>query len=88
MSDERSLQTSREAIRSALSEIAPEADLDKVPPDANLREELDLDSMDFLRFVTGLHERLGVDIPESDYARIATLRTCMEYLDARAGRRT
>ena len=47
--------------------------------------QLDLDSMDFLNFVVGLHAALGVDIPEADYAKLATLDGCVEYLAARRG---
>ena len=64
----------------ALGAIAPEADLAALRPDAALREELDLDSMDFLNFVVRLHDRLGVDVPERDYPRLATLDGCVRYL--------
>ncbi len=73
----------RETVRRVLAGIAPEADLDHLAPDASLREELDLDSMDFLRFVVGLHEALGVDIPEADYRRLATLQGSVAYLGGR-----
>lgn len=72
-------------VRSILGGIAPEVDLGRVKPDADLRDELDIDSMDFLRFVVGLHERLGVEIPEADYPRIRTLDACVAYLAERAG---
>jgi len=75
----------RDAVLSILGGIAPEVDLSSVRPDADLREELDIDSMDFLRFVVGLHDRLGVDVPESDYPRIRTLAGAVAYL---ADRRT
>ena len=75
----------RDAVLSILGGIAPEVDLSSVRPDADLREELDIDSMDFLRFVVGLHDRLGIDVPESDYARIRTLAGAVAYL---ADRRT
>jgi len=72
-----------------LGGIAPEADLATLDPGADLRESLDLDSMDFLNFVVGLHQGTGIDVPESDYARLATLDACVDYLDsagvARAG---
>ena len=67
-----------------LGGIAPEADLAALDPGADLRESLDLDSMDFLNFVVGLHEGTGVDVPESDYARLSTLEGCVAYL-AEAG---
>ena len=78
----------REEIRARVLEelgrIAPEADLAALPESAPLREELELDSMDFLHFATALHDALGVDIPESDYGRIASLQGCVDYLAARA----
>ncbi len=70
-------------VRSILGDIAPEVDLAHVRRDADLRDELDIDSMDFLRFVVGVHERLGVDVPEADYPRIRTLEDCVAYLDRR-----
>jgi len=74
----------REQIRSAVLEaigaIAPEADLSTLRADVALREQLDLDSMDLLNVVTALHRSLGVEIPEADYPRLATLDACVEYL--------
>ena len=73
----------RAAILGVLGEIAPEADLGVVRGDAPLREQLDLDSMDVLNFAVGLHAALGVDIPEADYAKLATLDQCVAYLEKR-----
>lgn len=72
-------------VRSILGGIAPEVDLASVRPDADLRDELDIDSMDFLRFVVALHERLGVDVPEAHYPRIRSLDGCVAYLAEHAG---
>lgn len=72
----------RDAIRETLARIAPEADLDALPTDQDMREELDLDSMDFLNFVIALHERLGVDIPEADYPKLVTFEGALGYLQA------
>jgi acetyltransferase-like isoleucine patch superfamily enzyme/acyl carrier protein len=71
------------AVARVLHGIAPEADATALAPDASLREALDLDSMDFLRFVAGLHRELGVEVPEADYPRLATLGGCQDYLAAR-----
>jgi acyl carrier protein len=71
------------AIREGLSAVAPEADLDTLRPDENVRQALDIDSYDFLNFLIGLHERLGVEIPEADYGRLATLDDMTRYLAAR-----
>ena len=72
----------RARVLGLLGEIAPEADLDALPGDAPLREELDLDSMDFLNLVAGLHEALGIDVPERDYRQLATVDECVAYLAA------
>lgn len=77
----------RDEVRRALAAVAPEADLDALPSEASLRDELDLDSMDFLGFVIALHKALGVEIPEADYGKLATLDGCVAYLEAKAGRR-
>jgi acyl carrier protein len=76
-------ETIRDAVARVLSTIAPEADLATLPPGADLREALDLDSMDFLHFVQGLHDAVGVDVPEADYRKIATLDGCVAYLSAK-----
>lgn len=66
-----------------LARVAPEADLAALPPKARLREELDLDSVDYFRFLLLLHEAWGLDISESDYARLGTLEGCLDYLESR-----
>ncbi len=73
----------RAHIAAALSPVAPEADLGTVDPRAPLRPQLDLDSMDFLRLLAGLKQRLGIDIPEGDYGKVATLDALEAYLTAR-----
>ena len=73
----------RAALLQAIASVAPEADLGKLKGDVELRPELDLDSMDFLQVVTRLGEALHLDIPESDYAQLATLDGCVAYLAAR-----
>ena len=73
----------RDTILQALRAIAPEIDAATLPDHADMREALDLDSMDILRFASALHEKLGVDIPESDYSRIVKVADCIEYLRAR-----
>jgi acyl carrier protein len=70
----------RAAVLRALGSIAPEADLCRLPPDADLRDTLDIDSMDFLNFAIALHGALGVEIPERDYPKLATLAGSVEYL--------
>lgn len=70
----------RELMRSVLREIAPEANLDDVAEGETLQEALDLDSIDFLNFVTGLAEATGLEIPERDYPQLSTVEGCIGYL--------
>ncbi|PPQ36100.1 acyl carrier protein [Rhodopila globiformis] len=70
----------RSLVLDVLSAIAPEADLAALNGAAELRDELDLDSMDFLNFVAALHKRTGQNIPEADYPRLATLDGAIAYL--------
>lgn len=67
-----------------LHEIAPEVDLERLDPGTELRSELDLDSMDYLNLVAGIHQRIGVDIPERDYSQLGTLGGFVAYLTSRA----
>lgn len=73
----------RATVLRVLGEVAPDADLANLAPDEDLRRRLDLDSMDHLNFVVGLHEATGVEIPERDYARLVTLQGAVAYLAAR-----
>lgn len=70
----------RAIVFAVLHEVAPEADLGAVWPGETLMEGLGFDSVDFLNFVEGIHERTGVEIPEHDYARLLTVEACTEYL--------
>ena len=72
------------AFARALARIAPEADLASIGPRDDLREALDLDSMDFLRFVQAIAAATGVEVPDADAGRLATLAACVDYLAARA----
>lgn len=76
----------RTTVLRVLGDIAPEADLGAVRGDVPLREQLDLDSMDVLNFVVGLHDALRVEIPEADYGTLATLDGCVAYLEERSPR--
>lgn len=77
-------QEIRNAVIAVLGTIAPEADTGALDPGVNLRRQLDLDSMDFLNLMIGLHQRLGVDIPEADYPQLASLDGAVRYLAAKA----
>jgi acyl carrier protein len=72
----------RDAVLAAVHRIAPEADLSSLADDVDLREELDLDSMDVLHVVTALHDALGVEIPERDYGKLTTIGGAVQYLSA------
>ncbi len=72
----------RATVLRVLGDIAPETDVAAIAPDANLRDEVDLDSMDVLNFVVALHDALHVDIPEVDYPKLNTLNRCVDYLHA------
>ena len=73
----------KNAVFNVLRKIAPEANLDQIGPKENLREALDIDSFDFLNVLIGLHEELKVEIPESDYRKLATLGELVSYLSGR-----
>lgn len=73
----------RRIVIQTLGEVAPEVDFGRVRPDRPLRDQLDIDSYDFLSVVVALHDRLGIDIPESDYHRLGTLDSTTEYFAAR-----
>jgi acyl carrier protein len=73
-------ETLKNALIDAILEIAPEADFDVLDADDDLRAQLDLDSMDFLNVMIALHEKLGIDIPESDYPKLFTLNDAIGYL--------
>lgn len=70
----------RAKVVAELGMIAPEIDAGTVDADADLREVLDIDSMDFLNFIIALHEKLGVNVPEKDYPQLLTLNGAVAYL--------
>ena len=77
-------QDARQAVAGALTEIVPDADLDTIPEDASLREELELDSLDFLTFVELLSSRTQARIDETDYPQLATLGSSVAFISERA----
>lgn len=66
-----------------ITNIAPDADPSAIAPDEDMREALDLDSMDMLNVIAGLHERLGIDIPEADTPQFFTVAGSVQYLAER-----
>jgi acyl carrier protein len=73
----------KEVIFKLLGRIAPEVDLNELGPDEDIRKLLDIDSFDFLNFLIGLNEELGVEIPEADYGKLITLEDLMSYVSTR-----
>jgi len=69
-----------------LGEIAPEADLAAVKPDVSFRDQLDIDSIDFLNFVVALHKQFQIEVPESDYPELVTIEGCVRYLQRKLAR--
>ncbi|MCA9950216.1 MAG: hypothetical protein KDE48_11265 [Anaerolineales bacterium] len=73
----------QEKIFETLEMIAPEADLDALDPNVEMREALDIDSFDFLNFLIALDEEFGVEIPEADYGKLVSLNDLISYLQVR-----
>jgi acyl carrier protein len=67
-------------LRDELQRLAPEVDFDAVDRTRPIQQEFDIDSMDFLNYITAIHERLGVNVPEPDYGKVATLSGALAYL--------
>jgi acyl carrier protein len=75
-------QDARAAVQAAIGKVAPDVDLAEVNEDARLRQDLELDSLDFLRLVETIDTATGVDIPERDYPAVATVKGLIGYLAA------
>ena len=70
----------KKAVLAIIADIAPDEDLSNLKPDVRLRDQLQLDSMDFLDIVMELRKRHGIEVPEADYGQLASLDSCAEYL--------
>ena len=70
----------KKLVLDIIADIAPDEDLSSVKPDVRLRDQLQLDSMDFLDIVMELRKRHGIEVPEADYLHLASLDSCAEYL--------
>ena len=73
----------KKLIIEIIADIAPDEDVSNLKPDVRLREQLQLDSMDFLDIVMELRKRYRVQIPEDDYLNLATMNSTVEYLAPR-----
>jgi acyl carrier protein len=69
----------RKALLDCLARIAPETDVAALRPDARLRDQVDLDSVDWLNFLVAVHTAIGIEIPDADAARLTTLDQLIEY---------
>ncbi|MBK6687148.1 MAG: acyl carrier protein [Deltaproteobacteria bacterium] len=67
-------------ILDIIHDIAPDEDLSDVKPEVRLRDQLDLDSMDFLDIVMELRKRHQIEVPEAEYMELSTLAGCVKYL--------
>lgn len=70
----------RQIVLDIISDIAPDEDVSNLDDSKSLREQLDLDSMDFLDIVMELRKRHKVEVPQEDYPKLATLESCVSYL--------
>lgn len=70
----------KQIVIDIISDIAPDEDLSSIKPDVRLRDQLQLDSMDFLDIVMELRKRHGIEVPEADYMQLASLDSCADYL--------
>lgn len=75
----------RARVLAIMKSIAPELEEGELRADRPLRDQVDLDSMDWLNFLVALHEKLRVDIPEADYGQLVTLDDLVAYLRAKLG---
>ena len=82
MSDSSEAQI-KEVVLRVLNGIAPEVEIDAIDPRRDLRDQIDIDSVDFLNFVIGLHKDLGIEIPDADIPKLASLNSCIGYLLSR-----
>ncbi len=71
----------REIIYNIIKDIAPDEDLSNLDDTKAIRDQIELDSMDFLDIVLELRKRYKVDVPEEDYPKLATINGCVEYLE-------
>ena len=70
----------KQIVIDIINEIAPDEDTSNLKGEVNLRDQMDLDSMDFLDIVMELRKQHGIEVPEADYPRLASLDSCAEYL--------
>jgi acyl carrier protein len=75
------------AVLTALASVAPEVEEMTLDRTRNIRDQLEIDSMDFLNFMLALNQSLGVEVPEQDYDRVVSIAGCVSYLAPKLGGR-
>ncbi|MFH1497853.1 MAG: phosphopantetheine-binding protein [Verrucomicrobiota bacterium] len=70
----------KQVVLDIIADIAPDEDLTNIKPDVRLRDQMELDSMDFLDIVMELRKQHNIEVPEADYPQLASLDSCAEYL--------
>ena len=73
----------QDRILKVLTGVAPDIDPRQLAPDINLRDQVDFDSMDTLNFAVGLKREFGIDVPDAHLPELASISSCMKYLQAR-----
>jgi acyl carrier protein len=73
----------KEVVLRVLNGIAPEVEIDAIDPRRDLRDQMDIDSVDFLNFIIGLHKDLEIEIPDADIPKLTSLNSCIGYLLSR-----
>jgi len=72
----------KKRVLEILGEIAPESDLESIDPAVSFRDQIDIDSMDYLNFVIALDDEFSVAIPESSYTKLTTINSCVEQIES------
>ena len=70
----------KQVVLDIIADLAPDEDISNLKPDVRLRDQMQLDSMDFLDIVMELRKRHNIEVPEADYPQLASLDSCAEYL--------
>jgi len=73
-------QEIEKAVLDIMKDVNPDADFENLKKEENLRDQLELDSMDFLDIVMELRKRYKIEVPQEDYPQLATMQSCIDYL--------
>lgn len=75
-------QDARAAVHAAIGQVAPDVDTAVLEESSRLRQDLELDSLDFLRLIETISQATGVDVPERDYSQVSTVQGLVDYVAA------